>query len=230
MVYRHIQKWLESDKLFLQKCQTSQFQNKSFQDKNSRITNSSADTAGVQLAGRRWTEKVELWAGRVSRKHTPATLRSSALDDLKFDVLRNTVEKIKCNRFYHGSSWVKRFEDTLENCGLGECRRWKQRDPLRPDRFGGCPRESWCIYNFRHFLGRLYLDSVTLQRFSRNAPKLIINLHPKKISFTISSPLHLTKAHAHLNFNFHCNSAQNHPGKHFDLPTIKQIAHLVWGT
>ena len=25
-------------------------------------------------------------------------------------------------------------------------------------------------------------------------------------------------------------SAPNHPGKHFDHPTIKQIAHLVWGT
>ena len=36
----------------------------------------------------------------------------------------------------------------------------------------------------------------------------------------------LTQANTHLNFNFHCISAPNHPGKHFDPPTIKQIAHL----
>ena len=35
---------------------------------------------------------------------------------------------------------------------------------------------------------------------------------------------------SHLNFNFHCKSAPNHPGKHFDPPSIKQIAHLNWGT
>ena len=39
----------------------------------------------------------------------------------------------------------------------------------------------------------------------------------------------LTQANTHLNFNFHCRSAPNHPGNHFDPPTTKQIAHLVWG-
>merc|ERR1711989_80236 len=34
---------------------------------------------------------------------------------------------------------------------------------------------------------------------------------------------HLTKANAHLNFNVHCISAPNHPGKHFYPPTIKPI-------
>ena len=38
----------------------------------------------------------------------------------------------------------------------------------------------------------------------------------------------LTKANAHLNFNFHCISAPNHPGKHFDPPTIKQMPIWTW--
>ena len=48
-----------------------------------------------------------------------------------------------------------------------------------------------------------------------------------KESWQALNPL-LTKENAQMNFNFHCISAPNHPGKGLDPPKIKHIAIWSW--
>ena len=131
--------------------------------------------------------------------------------------------------------WVSDFSiDWLCNCQVRGEKANKHSDKSTTPSFNGrgrCLNKRWKKYKSTEGCSREYVWNGAqvfghCQNSDCTPPQSHTDTHSNGHSGALYCLADLSKCH--LNFNFHCISAPNHPGKGLDPPSIKQMPVWTW--